>query len=99
MSTHCSELTIILIIRSTVIIRIILIISIIRIILIVSFSGAYGTRYRGSHWLDKRAAIAQTVDELGDNFKPAMRAGWMAYIRKAHPDGRIAVGQGQLVFD
>ena len=26
-------------------------------------------------WLDKRAAIAQTVDELGDNFKPAMRAG------------------------
>ena len=29
-------------------------------------------------WLAKRAAIAQTVDELGDNFKPAMRAGWMA---------------------
>ena len=50
-------------------------------------------------WQDKRAAIAQTVDELGDNFKPAMRAGWMAYIRKAHPDGRIAVGQGQLVID
>ena len=38
-------------------------------------------------WLDKRAAIAQTVDELGDNFKPAIRAGWMAYIRKAYPDG------------
>ena len=54
-------------------------------------------------WLDKRAGIAQTVDELGDNFKPAMRAGWMAYIRKAYPDGsasgRIAVGQGQLVID
>ena len=52
-------------------------------------------------WQDKRAAIAQTVDELGDNFKPAMR--WMAYIRKAYPDGsasgRIAVGQGQLVID
>ena len=86
-------MTIILIIRRIVIIRIIPIISIIRIILIVSFSGAYVTRYRGSHWLDKRAAIAQAVDELGDNFKPAsMRAGWMAYIRKAHPDGRIAVG-------
>ena len=46
-------------------------------------------------WLDKRTAIAQTVDELGDNFKPAIRAGWMAYIRKAYPDGsasrRIAV--------
>ena len=38
-------------------------------------------------WLDKCAAIAQTVDELGDNFKPAIRAGWMAYIRKAYPDG------------
>ena len=54
-------------------------------------------------WQDKRAAIAQTVDELGDNFKPAMRAGWMAYIGKAYPDGsasgRIALGQGQLVID
>ena len=54
-------------------------------------------------WQDKRAAIAQTVDELGDNFKPAMRAGWMEYICKAYPDGsasgRIAVGQGQLVID
>ena len=54
-------------------------------------------------WLDKRVAIAQTVDELGDEFKPAMRVGWMAYIRKAYPDGsvsgRIAVGQGQLVID
>ena len=54
-------------------------------------------------WQDKRAAIAQTVDELGDNFKPAVRAGWMAYISKAYPNGsasgRIAVGQGQLVID
>jgi hypothetical protein len=54
-------------------------------------------------WQDKRAAIAQTVDELGDNFKPAVRHGWMAYIRKAYPNGsasgRIALGQGQLVID
>ena len=54
-------------------------------------------------WQDKRAAIAQTVDELGDNFKPAVRAGWMAYIRKSYPNGsasgRIALGQGQLVID
>ena len=54
-------------------------------------------------WLDKRAAIAQTFDALGDNFKPAISAGWMAYIRKANPDGsasgRIAVGQEQLVID
>ena len=51
-------------------------------------------------WLDKRAAIAQTVDVLGDEFKPAMRAGWMAYIRKAYPDGsasgRNAVGISKL---
>ena len=38
-------------------------------------------------WLDKRAAIAQTVDELGDEFKPAIHAGWMAYICTAYPDG------------
>ena len=54
-------------------------------------------------WQDKSAAIAQTVDELGDNFKPAVRAGGMAYIRKAYPNGsasgRIALGQGQLVID
>jgi hypothetical protein len=31
-------------------------------------------------WQDKRAAIAKTVDDLGDQFRPAMRAGWLAYI-------------------
>ena len=54
-------------------------------------------------WLDKREAIAQTVDALGDEFKPAMRAGWMAYIRKAYPDGpaagRHAIGEEPLVLD
>ena len=38
-------------------------------------------------WLDKRAAIDETVDAFGDNLKPAMRAGWMAYIRKVYRDG------------
>ena len=32
-------------------------------------------------WQDKRTAIAQSVDALSDQFKPAMRAGWMKYIR------------------
>ena len=57
-------------------------------------------------WLDKREAIAQTVDALGDEFKPAMRrmrAGWMAYIRKAYPDGPaaggLAIGQDPLILD
>ena len=54
-------------------------------------------------WLDKREAIAQTVDSLGAEFKPAMRAGWMGYIRKAYPDGADdvlhSIGQEQLVLD
>jgi hypothetical protein len=38
-------------------------------------------------WQDKRAAIAKTVDELGDQLRPAMRAGWLSYIRhgQCHP--------------
>ena len=54
-------------------------------------------------WLDKRAGIAQTVERLGDEFKPAMRTGWMAYIRKVYPDGPAAgghaIGQEQLILD
>ncbi len=54
-------------------------------------------------WMDKREAIAQTVDSLGAEFKPAMRAGWMGYIRQAYPDGaddvRHNIGQDQLVLD
>ena len=54
-------------------------------------------------WLDKRADIAQTVDALGVDFKPAMHAGWMAYIRKVYRDGAAdgghAIGQGPLILD
>ena len=32
-------------------------------------------------WQDKRTAIAQTVDALGDQFRPAMRAGWLLTSR------------------
>ena len=53
--------------------------------------------------LDKHEAIAQTVDSLGAEFKPAMSAGWMGYLRKAYPDGaddvRHSIGQEQLVLD
>jgi len=41
-------------------------------------------------WQDKRTAIAQSVDELSDQFKPAMRAGWMKYIRQTYPAGAVA---------
>ena len=54
-------------------------------------------------WQEKRDAIAKTVDALGDEFKPAMRAGWLAYIRKTYPDGAAAavdaIGEGTLVLD
>ena len=52
-------------------------------------------------WQEKLAAIAQTVDALGDQFRLAMRAGWLSYIRAAYPDGAAAmpqtVGEGTLV--
>jgi hypothetical protein len=32
-------------------------------------------------WQDKRSAIALTVDSMGDQFRPATRAGWLSYIR------------------
>ena len=31
-------------------------------------------------WQDKRTLIAKSVDDLGDQFRPAMRAGWLSYI-------------------
>ena len=55
-------------------------------------------------WQDKHAAIALTVDALGDQFKPATHAGWMKYIRQTYPDGAVAVvvvaiGEGSLVLE
>ena len=57
----------------------------------------------GHVWLDKRAAIALTVDSMGDQFRPAMCAGWLSYIRNTYPDGVAtagpAVGQGTLIVE
>ena len=77
---------------------------IIPIILILSIIVRYVSNSIADHiWLDKREAIAQTVDALGDEFKPAMRAGWMSYIRKVYPDGPAdgghAIGQDPLILD
>ncbi len=54
-------------------------------------------------WQDKRAAIAKTVDDLGDQFRPAMRAGLLSYIRQAYTDNATPaagppVMQGTLVL-
>ena len=54
-------------------------------------------------WQEKHDAIAMTVNSLDDEFKPAMRAGWLAYISKTYPDGAAAavdaIGEGTLVLD
>ncbi len=52
-------------------------------------------------WQDKHAAIALIVDALDDQFRPAMRAGWLSYIRNNYPDGSATTGpavrEGTLV--
>ena len=52
-------------------------------------------------WVEKRAAIAKQVDDLGDQFRPAMRKGWLDYIQKTYvadaDDYVAAIGQGDLV--
>ena len=54
-------------------------------------------------WQEKHYAIAMTVNSLDDEFKPAMRAGWLAYISKTYPDGAAAavdaIGEGTLILD
>ena len=45
---------------------------------------------------DKRTMIAQSVDNLGDQFRPAMRAGWLSYIRRAYPED-AAIDAGPIV--
>jgi hypothetical protein len=54
-------------------------------------------------WANKRAAIAKRVDDLGDEFRPAMCKGWLAYITKTYAaasslhTSTVAFGQGELV--
>ncbi len=49
----------------------------------------------------KRAAIVKRVDDLGDEVRPAIRKGWLAYIKTTYgvdPDHYdVAMGQGDLV--
>jgi hypothetical protein len=53
-------------------------------------------------WQDKRADIAKSVEALADQFRPAMRAGWLKYIQTAYAAGRTStaassIGQGALI--
>jgi hypothetical protein len=54
-------------------------------------------------WHDKRTLIAPSVDNLGDQFHPAMRTGWRSYIRRTYPEDALdgvgpAVGENILVL-
>ena len=50
---------------------------------------------------EKRATIAATIDGLGDNFKPELPSGWLAYIRETYPNGLIAAAdhRGDGLFE
>jgi hypothetical protein len=56
-------------------------------------------------WQKKHQAIADSVDSLGDQFRPLFRAGWLAYINKTYgakkPRARQApsLGQALMVVD
>ena len=45
--------------------------------------------------------IGIKVDDLGDQFRPAMRTGWLAYIKKTYSADAVqhcpALGQEELV--
>jgi hypothetical protein len=51
--------------------------------------------------INKRTIIAKRVDDLGDQFRPAMRTEWLAYIKKTYSAEAVqhgpALGQGELV--
>ncbi len=53
--------------------------------------------------MDKCAAIAKKVDDLGDQFCPAMRPGRLAYIAKTYLHDTVfegpALGEGESVVD
>ena len=56
-------------------------------------------------WQNKRAAIAQEIDGLGAQFRPALRDGWLKYINAtyaAQPEEAGAgppIAQGKVVVD
>jgi hypothetical protein len=87
------------------ILSIISIISIISLILIIRIICRFIRILPGlaDHvWQDRRSLIAQSVDNLDDQFRPVMRAGWLSYIRRAYPednaaDACLVVEEGILV--
>ena len=56
-------------------------------------------------WLNKKKSIAETIENLGNEFRPAMRVGWLSYIRRVYrgEEGAANVdlitGENTLVVD
>ena len=46
-------------------------------------------------WQERRKKIADTIESLRDEYCPALREGWMAYIKKMYSSG-TSVQQGAL---
>ena len=73
---------------------IVYIICIMYIFCIIFLTGSYRARSCGSRAQNKPAAIAQSVDDMSDRFRPSMREGWLSYIKQAYPDGAAAGAAG-----
>ena len=37
-------------------------------------------------WQERRRFIADTIDNLGDQFRPVFKAAWLAYIQDVYPE-------------
>ncbi len=73
----------------------------IEIILTISVLGSPGSWNCRSR-VAGQADIAQSVEALGDKFRPAMSAGWLKYIQTAYAAGLASaaassIGQGKLI--
>ena len=38
-------------------------------------------------WAEKRAAIADEIEDLGEGYRDALRDGWVKYLSAAYPPG------------
>ena len=38
-------------------------------------------------WAEKRAAIADEIEDLGEGYRDALRDGWVRYLSAAYPPG------------
>ena len=46
-------------------------------------------------WQERRKKIADTIESLRDEYRPALREGWLAYIKEMYSSG-TSVQQGAL---